>query len=650
MATTPNVIIDPVTRIEGHLRIQAYATPDGKGGGKIQAPGLSSSTMVRGLEIILRGRDPRDAWAFTQRICGVCTVVHGLTSVRAVENAIGIKVSKNADYIRNMMIGAQYVHDHVMHFYHLHALDWVDVVSALKANTTKTATLAKFNNPSYKPNNGALPTAAYFQSVLDKLNGLANRGQLGLFANGYWGHSAYKLTPEENLLLVSHYLEALAWAREVVKLHTIFGGKDPHPNLVVGGMPCTLSDNRGPVREDMGGTSLNDAGLAIVKTAVAKMKAFVDQVYLPDVILLAKRYKDSGWANFGKTAGNFLSYGEFPDPALVKKEFTDGAIDYPDGYVFPKGIVWANAPTTFAPFAETLVSENVAHAWYYGSDTGEHPSASKTELEYDGPLPDGQEPYMLDENKRYSWIKSPRYNGQPMEVGPLAHILTMHARGGTAKAQPTDKLVRSYVQNYWTNAVTKGGLGLTFKQLNSTLGRIFCRMLETKIIADQMAGRPADSKAGTSAYVGWYQLYYNNRASAYWNPQTFTRLQQPASWPKQGAGFGYTEAPRGALGHWVNISRVDGLISNYECVVASQWNAGPRDFGGTPGPYEEALKGHVLADLARPLEVLRTIHSFDPCIGCAVHIVDPDGQPLVQVNVSHGSGPLTTSSYAVGSA
>ncbi len=639
MAATPNVIIDPVTRIEGHLRIQAHAVPDGMGGGTITDPGLSASTMVRGLEKILHGRDPRDAWAFTQRICGVCTVVHGLTSVRAVEHAIGIKVSKNADYIRNMMIGAQYVHDHVMHFYHLHALDWVDVVSAMKANPTKTAALARINNGTYKPNNGALPNAAYFQTVLNKLNNLVSRGQLGLFANGYWGHSAYQLSPEENLLLVSHYLEALAWAREVVKLHSVFGGKDPHPNLVVGGMPCTLSSNTGTVNDEKGGTSLNTEGLATIKTAVARMKAFVDQVYLPDVILVAKRYKE--WANFGATAGNFLCYGEFPDPALVKREFTDGAIDYPAGYIIPQGVIWADAPTTLVPFDEKMVTENVAHAWYLGSDTGEHPSVGETELYYDGPLPDqgrnpdGTSKYMLDENARYSWIKSPRYNGQPMEVGPLAHILTMHARGGTANAQPTDMLVRKYVQQFWINPTAKGGLELTFTQLNSTLGRIFCRMLETKIIADQIAGRAADTAAGTAAYAGWYQLYYNNKAGAYWNPNTFTRLQQPGLWPVP-VGFGFTEAPRGALGHWVKLNRVSGLIDHYQCVVASQWNAGPRDLVGAPGPYEEALRGHVLADLKQPLEVLRTIHSFDPCIGCAVHLVDPDGEPLVQVDVNHG--------------
>ncbi|AUB81533.1 nickel-dependent hydrogenase large subunit [Candidatus Thiodictyon syntrophicum] len=646
MATTPNVIIDPVTRIEGHLRIQAHAVPDGNGGGTITDPGLSASTMVRGVEKILQGRDPRDAWAFTQRICGVCTVVHGLTSVRAVESAIGIKVSKNADYIRNMMIGAQYVHDHVMHFYHLHALDWVDVVSALKADPTGTAALARLNNPSYKPNAGQLPTAAYFQGVLTKLNGLVTRGQLGIFANGYWGHSAYKLTPNENLLLVSHYLEALAWAREVVKLHTVFGGKDPHPNLVVGGMPCTLSSNTGTVNEDRGGTSLNTAGLATIRTATAVMKAFVDQVYLPDVVLLAKRYK--AWANYGATAGNFLCFGEFPDPALVRTEFTDGAIDYPAGYVFPVGVIWANAPTVLAPFDEKKVTENVAHAWYLGSVSGEHPYVGKTDLYYDGPLPDqGKRPdgtsyYMLDEEARYSWIKSPRYDGQPMEVGPLAHILTMHARGATTKAQPTDKLVRAYVTKFWTNPEAQGGLGLTFGQLNSTLGRIFSRMLETKIIADQIAGRAADKASGTAAYAGWYQLYYNNKSGPYWNPNTFTRLKAPKSWPVKaglgsGFGFGFTEAPRGALGHWVKLNAVSGLIDNYQCVVASQWNAGPRDIGGEPGPYETALAGHVLANLEKPLEVLRTIHSFDPCIGCAVHIVDPDGEPLVQIDVNHSA-------------
>jgi hydrogenase large subunit len=615
-----NVIIDPVTRIEGHLRIQAYAKPDGKGGGTIQSPGLSSSTMVRGVERILQGRDPRDAWAFTQRICGVCTVVHGLTSVRAVENAAGIKVPKNADYIRNMMIGAQYVHDHVMHFYHLHSLDWVDVASALTANPAATATLAARNNPTYKPNRGALPDAAYFQTVLNSLNsGLVNRGQLGLFSNGYWGHPAYKLSPEQNLLLLSHYLESLAWAREVVKLHAIFGGKDPHPSLVVGGMPCSVSTNTGAISESRGGTSLNAQGFATVQTAVTRMQQFVNQVYMPDVLLLASVYKD--WTKYGATAGNFLSFGEFPDPSLVRNEGVDQAMDYPAAYVLPQGVIWAGRPTTVVPFDPAAVTENVAHAWYVGSAQGMHPSQGTTLLNYTGPQPDSPATYILDEGSQYSWIKSPRYQGQPMEVGPLAHIMIMHGRN----TQPTDKLVRSLVDTHWTR-----GLGLSFGQLNSTLGRIFARMLETKIIADQMAGRAADTVAGTTAYAGWYSIYYAARSGKHFNANAFAMVAAA----KNKVGFGYTEAPRGALGHWIQIG-ADGMIANYQCVVASQWNAGPRDGNGTAGPYEFALTGHVLANLQKPLEVLRTIHSFDPCIGCAVHILDPDGESLVQVDVKH---------------
>jgi hydrogenase large subunit len=634
--TAPNVIIDPVTRIEGHLRIQAFATPDGKGGGTIGAEALVASTMVRGVEKILQGRDPRDAWAFTQRICGVCTVVHGVTSVRAVEAAANIKVPRNADYIRNMMIGAQYVHDHVMHFYHLHALDWVDVVSALGASSSETAALAVKNNPNYKPNNGALPTAAYFDSIKNALNsGLVSRGQLGLFSNGYWGHPAYKLSAAENLLLLSHYLESLAWAREVVKLHTIFGGKDPHPSVVVGGMPCSLSTNTGAISENAGGTSLNAAGLTIANNAILKMQQFVDQVYVTDVRLLALKYQ--GWAKIGKTAGNFLSFGEFPDPS----KYTEGAIDYPADYVFPQAVIMAPNLQKLVPFLDAKVTENITHSWYSGTD-GVHPSGAATDLRYTGPAPDpaiSGKPYMLDQTTKYSWIKSPRYDGKPMEVGPLARILIMYARSlDTTKVRPTDQLAKYYVDKWWSGSPASAGLGLAYEDLNSTLGRIFCRMLETKIIADQMAGRPALPAAGVSAFPGWYAQYFAVRSGPYFKADAFAKLAAYTKLPDK-VGFGFTEAPRGALGHWVKIDRTTGMIQNYQCIVASQWNAGPRD-GATPpnpGPYETALKDHKLAKLDQPLEVLRTIHSFDPCIGCAVHILDPDGHPLVEVDINHAT-------------
>jgi hydrogenase large subunit len=319
---------------------------------------------------------------------------------------------------------------------------------------------------------------------------------------------------------------------------------------------------------------------------------------------------------------------------------TDGAIDYPDGYIFPQNVILASNIKTLVGFDQAKVTEHITHSWYSGTDKV-HPSTGSTNLNYTGPEPDpvlSGKPYMLDEAVKYSWIKSPRYDGQPMEVGPLAHILIMYARSLIpSKALPTDKLVKYYVDNWWSGPVATGGLGLAYNDLNSTLGRIFCRMLETKIIVDQMAGRPAVAPAGvTTPFTGWYNQYYANRNGKYFNPNAFTKLAAPATLPDK-VGFGFTEAPRGALGHWVKINRTTGMIDNYQCIVASQWNAGPRDAANVPGPYETALKGHTLAKLNQPLEVLRTIHSFDPCIGCAVHILDADGQPLVEVDINHAT-------------
>ena len=644
MATT-NVVIDPVTRVEGHLRIQATATEVKNTAGQtlyheVKTPALSSSTMVRGIEQIMTGRDPRDTWAFAQRICGVCTVVHGLTSVRAVEQAIGVVVPKNAELIRNMMIGAQYVHDHVMHFYHLHALDWVDVVSALTANAANTATLAKGANPNHKPNNGALPDANYFQAKIDLLTGLATSNQLGLFNNGYWGteeggnkHPAYKLTPEQNLLLVCHYLEALGWAREVVKLHTVFGGRDPHPHMVVGGVPISPSAGSNS-------TALNTAGFTAVQKAITTMKAFVDNVYLPDTLLLAglnkgaPNYKTlpnyTEWANYGATAGNFLCYGEFAN-ATASSGF--GIVDgiNQDKLLIPHGVILnlSNTATTavrqvFNVLSDTTkVTENVEHAWYSytGTDKNLHPRAGQTTLNYTGPAPGtpaspgNANIYNLDENDKYSWIKSPRWNQLPMEVGPLAHVLMMYARNTLT----TDQAVKKLVDDNWTSSTT--GLGLPLGKLNSTFGRIFSRTVETKIIADAMQG--------------WYNALVANKTAAYSTPTAFAALAGYSGWSGDKVGVGFTEAPRGALGHWVKIAKANGKVSQYQCIVASQWNAGPRDVAGVPGPYETALQGHRLADPLRPVEILRTIHSFDPCIGCAVHIVDPNGEPLVKVNVNH---------------
>ena len=634
MAT--NIVIDPVTRIEGHLRIEAELDIDGKTIKKA----YSSSTMARGIEIIMQGRDPRDACHISQRICGVCTVVHGLTSVRAVEDALGVKVPENAELIRNLMIGAQYVHDHVMHFYHLHALDWVDVVSALGADSTATATLAKSNNPDYYANVSLATLKTNFDGVKAKLKNLLDRGQLGLFANGYWGHPEYKLPPAGNLLAIAHYLDALGWAREIVKVHTTFGGKDPHPNLVVGGVPCSVSSNYGQqVSEDHGGTSLNQVNMAKVTALIAKMKDFVDHVYVPDTVLIAGFYKSQGgyvgWETRGGTGGNFLCYGEFPE---------NGISDLPN-LLIPQGVLQGDLSIKPLDMEKTAeIQEYVTHSWYSylnlgpnANSVGLHPLEGQTNLDYAGRggVDPTKKAYTLDKTNGYSWIKSPRWYNLPMEVGPLAHVMMMYAK---AKLNPVTDAEKAHKQaKDLVDAVWVGQLGLPIADIDSTLGRIAARTIETKVIADAMSRwhtsllkNISDGKLAT--FITDAQVVAQNPSLAgfKWTDTSTWNNGNPLQ-----VGVGFTEAPRGALGHWLSIA--GGKIQNYQCIVASQWNAGPRDAGpngGTPGPYEKSLEGHTLAIPTQPLEILRTIHSFDPCIGCAVHVTDPNGEELIKVNVS----------------
>jgi hydrogenase large subunit len=568
------VVVDPITRIEGHLRIEAQMDGD-----RI-AQAYSSGTMVRGIEIILRGRDPRDAWAFAQRICGVCTLVHGIASVRAVENALDYQIPPNAQLIRNLMIAAQYVHDHVMHFYHLHALDWVDVVSALSADPKATSELAQSlsNYPKSSP--------GYFADTQKKLKNFVDAGQLGIFAKAYWGHPAYKLPPEANLMAVAHYLEALAWQRDVARLHAIFGGKNPHPNFLVGGVPCPIDLNSD--------SAINSERLSLVQDIIHKMRDFVDQVYVPDTLAVAGFYKD--WGGRGEGLGNFLTFGDFPEKGM----------DDPASYLIPSGAILNRDLTTVHDVdmhAADQIQEYVAHSWYDytgGKDQGLHPYDGETELNYTGPKP----PYEhLDVEQSYSWLKSPRWKGHAMEVGPLARVLMLYARGH----EQTKELV----------SMTLNKLDIPVTALFSTLGRTAARTLETKIIADSMQV--------------WYDNLVTNIKAG--DTRTFNEvLWEPSSWPRQARGVGFMEAPRGALAHWIVIE--DGKIANYQAVVPSTWNAGPRDPEGQPGAYEAALQdNHTLHDPKAPVEILRTIHSFDPCIACAVHISDPDGEELLNVRV-----------------
>jgi len=569
------VVVDPITRIEGHLRIEAETDAEG-----VITRAYSAGTMVRGIEIILRGRDPRDAWAFAQRICGVCTLVHGIASVRAVEDALGYDVPANANLVRNLMIGAQYVHDHVMHFYHLHALDWVDVVSALSADPAATASLAQglSNYPRSSP--------GYFADVQRKVKGLVESGQLGIFANAYWGHPAYKLPPEANLMAVAHYLDALAWQRDVAALHAIFGGKNPHPHFLVGGVP-------NPIDLDSD-SAINARRLSQVQDIITRMREFVDQVYVPDTLAIAGFYKD--WAAQGEGLGNFMTYGDFPATSIRDT----AKFMVPRGVILDRNLSDIQEVDLHDP---AQIQEFVSHAWYDyegGRNAGLHPYDGETKLNYTGPKP----PYsQLDVEKEYSWLKSPRWRGKAVEVGPLARMLMMYATGHDQARELVD--------------MTLSRLEVPIDALFSTLGRTAARTLETKIFADAMQG--------------WYdQLVYNIRAG---DTKTFNAaLWEPSSWPKRARGAGFMEAPRGALGHWIVIE--DGKIANYQAVVPSTWNAGPRDAGGQPGAYEAALAGHRLHDPKQPIEILRTIHSFDPCIACAVHVAGPDGQPLIEVQVT----------------
>ncbi|MCP4128604.1 MAG: nickel-dependent hydrogenase large subunit, partial [Gammaproteobacteria bacterium] len=532
MSDTGNkrIVVDPITRIEGHLRIEAQME-----GNKI-ASAYSSGTMVRGIEVILQGRDPRDAWAFAQRICGVCTLVHGLASIRSVEDALNYTIPHNAELIRNLMSGAQYIHDHVMHFYHLHALDWVDVVSALSADPKATSELAQSLSSYPKSSPG------YFSDMKKKLKTFVDAGQLGIFAKAYWGHPAYKLPPEANLMAVSHYLEALTWQRDVAKLHAIFGGKNPHPNFVVGGVPCPIDLNSD--------SAINAKRLAQVQEIINQMKLFVEQVYLPDTLAIASFYKD--WGARGEGLGNFLTYGDFPGK---------GGMADPTGFMIPSGAILNRDLSKIHDVdmnASEEIQEYVSHSWYDYDDSKEgglHPYDGETNLNYTGPKP----PYkQLDVEQSYSWMKSPRWKGHAMEVGPLARVLMLYARGH----EQTKELVD----------MTLNKLDVPVTALFSTLGRTAARTLETKIFADAMQGWLDD-------------LVTNIKAG---DTRTFNEvLWEPSSWPKQSRGVGFMEAPRGGLAHWIVIE--DEKIENYQAVVPSTWNAGPRDAQGQPGAYEAAL-------------------------------------------------------------
>jgi len=566
------IVVDPVTRIEGHLRIEAQV----EGGSVTDA--WSSGTMFRGIELILRGRDPREAWIWTQRICGVCTTVHALASVRAVEDALGIEVPPNAELIRNIIGATQYVQDHVIHFYHLHALDWVDITLALKADPAKTSQLAESISEWPKS------SRVYFKAIQDRVKKLVESKQLSLFSSGYWGHPAYHLPPEANLLAVAHYIEALEFQREFIRIHAVLGGKNPHlQTYLVGGMASAMDPNepQAPINLERI-TFLSE----IAKTA----QTFVEQVYIPDVLAVASFYRD--WFGRGEGLGNFLSYGDYPQ----------GGIHDTSKYFLPRGAILGRDLSKVHPVDPAQVSEYVTHSWYEyagGDSVGKHPYEGETRPKYTGPKPPFEH---LNVEEKYSWLKSPRFQDTPVEVGPLSRMLIAYASG------------HAEVKELVNGALAK--LNAPATALFSTLGRVAARAIETQLMARQVP-KWIDQLSQNLAH-GDLRIHNSEK----WDP---------ATWPKSSQGWGFHEAPRGSLGHWVQIE--DRGIKNYQCVVPSTWNAGPRDAKGQRGAYEAALLKTPIADPERPLEILRTIHSFDPCLACAVHVTSAQGRRFAEVQV-----------------
>ena len=594
VSTTPNgfqldnggkrVVVDPVTRIEGHMRCEVNLDDN-----NVIRNAVSTGTMWRGLEVILRGRDPRDAWAFTERICGVCTGTHALASVRAVEDALGIEIPENANSIRNIMQLTLQAHDHLVHFYHLHALDWVDVIASLKADPKITSALAQ------SISSWPMSSPGYFRDIQTRIRRFVESGQLGPFMNGYWGSPAYKLPPEANLMAVAHYLEALDFQKEIVKIHTVYGGKNPHPNWLVGGMPCAINvDGVGAVG------AVNMERLNLVSSIIDRTIDFIDRVYIPDLLTIAAFYKD--WTYGGGLSGqSVLSYGDIPDHANNNAA---------DNLLLPRGAIVGGDLTKIHDVDlrdPEEIQEFVDHAWFRYKDEskGLHPWDGVTDPNYVlGPNAKGSSTRIeaLDEAAKYSWIKAPRWRGHAMEVGPLARYIIGYAQGNPELKEPVDKVLKD--------------LDLPLEALFSTLGRTAARGLEASWAAHKMRyfqdKLVANIKAGDTATANVDK----------WEPRT---------WPKRAKGVGFCEAPRGALGHWIVIEK--GKIENYQAVVPTTWNGSPRDPAGNIGAFEAALLNTPVAKADEPLEILRTLHSFDPCLACSTHVMGPDGAEMARVKV-----------------
>jgi len=561
------ITIDPISRIEGHLRVDVEVE-----NGSV-SNSWASCTMWRGIENILKGRDPREAWLFTQRFCGVCTTVHAIASVRSVEDALNLEIPLNAQYIRNLILINHALHDHMVHFYHLSALDFVDVLKIPAADPAKTSALAE-SLSDWPGNSRKALTAAQ-----DKVKAVAASGQLGIFTNGYWGHPAMRLSPEVNLLAFSHYVQAIEYQRKSNQAVAMLGSKTPHiQNLAVGGVANAIN------LDSMG--TLNMDKLVMIKELMDQVKPFVDQVYVPDVCAVAAMYAD--WFNYGAGVTNYMASPDLPLDAKNTK------FDLPGGYIMDGNVAGVHR---FDGFRDKVfidsVTEETKHAYYKG-DQPLAPWKGETDPEYGDWQEDG----------KYTWVKAPRFQGRPMQVGPLAQVLVGYASG--------DPLTRKHTDMALDTISKIAGRKIGVNQLHSTMGRHAARAIRASMLAEL-------------GQKHW-QLLVDNIAKG-----DVSICNQPEFPSGEVQGVGVHEAPRGLLSHWTVIK--GGKLENYQAVVPSTWNASPRDAKGQLGPYEASLLHNPIADPERPLEAIRTIHSFDPCLACAVHSFDPEGKPLATVKV-----------------
>ncbi|WP_044406097.1 nickel-dependent hydrogenase large subunit [Thiomicrospira microaerophila] len=557
--TTQKIIIDPVTRIEGHLRIEVELDEH-----NIVNQAWASGQLFRGIETILKGRDPRDTGLIAQRICGVCTNVHYRASISAVEQAYQIEIPRNAEIVRNLVTLALFVQDHLVHYYHLHSLDYVDVVSALSADPKAASEQAhQWHSHPYQCSQSDLAASQ------QKLTQFVQAGRLGLFANGYWGHSAYKFSPEQNLIHMHHYLEALRIQREISKAIAIFAGKTPHPqNLVVGGVTSVM-DMLNPQR-------MNDY-LFIIKDA----REFIKRAYMPDMKMLVSAYRDSIKAGEGRGHGHFMSSGGY---RLFNNE-----------PLFAQGVVFDHQFDQVADFDPVNITEEAARSWYADNEP-RSPYAQTTEPEYTDLNDDGS----LKTEGKYSWIKSPRYQGKAMEVGPAARMIIGYLRDAP--------LIKPYVDDFMQTC------DLELIDFSSSIGRNAARAIEAELTCDAIFAFASELIENIK--------YYDETT---WTQYVFEDL------PTSAQGAGIFEVPRGTLAHFVRID--EAKVANYQAVVPTTWNASPKDGQNQPGPYEASLIGIHLADPQNPLEVLRVVHSFDPCLACAVHVIDAQGSELAAYRI-----------------